>query len=746
MDRWNEDKGEQHETFVMVAFTARAASLEPAPPQPREGQLRAPAHAPGRSAPLGRLARGLLAAGARRRGRRAGAAAAIRGEPDGACGGVARLDSLAAAGDVAAATAAFEVLSARAPVAKQTMLWNLVLKAHAKAGDARGARAWFEDMVDHGIRVNLKTLGKLVESAANAGLLYLAEQWIFELLHPATKTRRLVEATMSLDDDEEMQAYSMAINASAKAGDVERAVAWIQRLQALNLLLAKIPFSTVVHAYAKQGDIMGASRWFHAMLDMQITPDAVAYGAMIDACAKGREWGRALELLRGAGSQHGGAVDSVSYTAMADACAKRGDSAGAAHWLGKMEQAQCAPNVLSYNTVLDACSRTGATAQASRWLGRMMRSGVAPNEYTYTTIISSCARRKDAREAAEWLRAMQGARLEPRVAAYNAVLDACAKRGDAEGAAGWMRAMRDARLTPDEISYTALVDSCAQHGDTDGADRWLREMEECQCGPSVAAHNAAISSCAKAGDALLAVERLERMARSALRPDVISYNAVINSHARGEDPPGALRWLEKIEEDLLTPSVVSYNTVVGAYARQGDPDSVATVLERMSSAGLQPNEVTWALMLQACANAIPRTREPWQPSASSGRWSRRARVRTRLPSRRWGGQSARSVGLRWWRSWAWATGPQAGPPLARAEPSRAPRAAGESSRQAKGGRRQARAAPGRVRGRAGAPESTAATGRSGRVLPLPSAPRRPSPATLSGGPRETAHCAASTRS
>ena len=47
---------------------------------------------------------------------------------------------------------------------------HVTVKAYARAGDAPGARAWFDRMVREGARVTDRSVGKLLSAAANAGL------------------------------------------------------------------------------------------------------------------------------------------------------------------------------------------------------------------------------------------------------------------------------------------------------------------------------------------------------------------------------------------------------------------------------------------------------------------------------------------------------------------------------------------------------------------------------------------------
>lgn len=595
--------------------------------------------------------------------------------------GLAELNALAAVGDVRAATERFEQLQVLpGDHGKRTVLWNTVLKAYAKAGDFSGAVAWYETMSSEGVRTNAKTIGKLLESAANAGHLEGAERWLSKLHPPrspvieraltsgvftTTSVGITVDCTADStagpsasstagsthgvaavgpakanasiafkDNVNEDTFVGLAVSASARAGDAERAAAWLQRMRKSKLNIGEDPYSSLIGVFAL-GDSSAAEQWFHMAVEEDpraAAPGSSTLSAIIGACGRAGDWANALRRLEESMAAEGPLPaasstkpfrdgtelemrqrrargvkpDTVSYTALADAFAKKGDRVGAAHWLATMEESRCEPNVVSFNTLIDACARQGDIIEASRWFGSMLKKGVPPNEYTYNTLISGCARRRQPEEAAEWLSQMIDISLPPDRVSYNAVINAFANSGDTPGAASWLRAMAGARVVPDEISYVTVISSCSKRGDVAEASRWLASMQEAGLSAPVAAHNSVIAACAARGDPHSAQEFFHAMSRAAVRPDVVSHNSVISSFARGGDATGALRWLEGMAASGHAPNEITYNSVVAACAKVGDADGVAELLERMTSADIEPSVVTWTSMVTACANAIPR--------------------------------------------------------------------------------------------------------------------------------------------
>ena len=88
------------------------------------------------------------------------------------------VNTFAERGDGERARSAFEQCRDLLPLPNRTMGYNTVLKAFANSGDSGGATKWLNIMVEHGVRLNGKTFGKLAESCAKNGDLRGAERWL----------------------------------------------------------------------------------------------------------------------------------------------------------------------------------------------------------------------------------------------------------------------------------------------------------------------------------------------------------------------------------------------------------------------------------------------------------------------------------------------------------------------------------------------------------------------------------------
>jgi len=69
----------------------------------------------------------------------------------------------------------------------------------------------------------------------------------------------------------------------------------------------------------------------------------------------------------------------VAYSALLNVCAKACDSVRAERWLEAMQTQGVMPNVVCYNSVIDACAKAGCPGRAEAWLNRLCKA--ARTEY-----------------------------------------------------------------------------------------------------------------------------------------------------------------------------------------------------------------------------------------------------------------------------------------------------------------------------------------------------------------------------
>jgi len=134
---------------------------------------------------------------------------------------------------------------------------------------------------------------------------------------------------------------------------------WEQALQLLYecktwATLDNISYSVAITSCEKGGQHQYAVALLKAMSIQKIWPDTAACSATISACAQGKCWERALQLLEDCNSW--ATLDNISYNATITACEKGGQWQHAAILLKTMWVQKIWPDTTTYSASISACA------------------------------------------------------------------------------------------------------------------------------------------------------------------------------------------------------------------------------------------------------------------------------------------------------------------------------------------------------------------------------------------------------
>merc|ERR1719305_1819229 len=122
--------------------------------------------------------------------------------------------------------------------------------------------------------------------------------------------------------------------------------------------------------------------------------------------------------------------NAVTFSAMIDACAKASDCAGAELWHNRMVEAGIEASNHSFGSVISACARAGNADKAEAWLNHMGELGIEPDVVTFSSVIDACSKADNAERAERVFQRMRGKGLTPNIVAYSALARPFARRGD----------------------------------------------------------------------------------------------------------------------------------------------------------------------------------------------------------------------------------------------------------------------------------------------------------------------------
>ena len=361
------------------------------------------------------------------------------------------------------------------------------------------------------------------------------------------------------------KAYSMVVDAYAKAGDPESAEAVLLRLEKLwrsgneKVKPDRVLYNSVIDAWAKSGRKEAPKRAeaiLHHMEQLNqkghegVRPDFICYNSVINAWAKSREHGAA---------QRAEAILN--------------------HMLKLYESGreECLPDTTCFTTAIDGWARSkdkDATKRAEALLEKMEelhRQGyknILPNAESYNAVITSFARSRDPgapKRAEDLLRKMEelyrqgNPEVRPSTISYNSVMNAWAKSGE-KGAAQRAEAILHHMLKlyeggredclPTDISFSSVIDAWAKSGDAKAYNNASRVFN--------------------------LLQNAKEKGYGDIKASNITYNALMNALAVSSIPdkaPRAYKMLLEMEQRgkdgkaSLAPNTQSYGTVLKVCAR-----------------------------------------------------------------------------------------------------------------------------------------------------------------------------------
>eukprot|EP00913_Durusdinium_trenchii_P006562 g6165.t1 len=184
--------------------------------------------------------------------------------------------------------------------------FNCMIGSCFKNGDLDLARSWWDVMVASGIKPNRVTYNILISSCAKMRDAAGAEKWMCETLYRLLYgshqcicqdwrsgiCRKLVWAHGG-EWAADSVVYNSMINACAKAGDIERADHWLERMLQAGVKPDDKTYNSLMHAC----DVNSANMWFSALLSKGHTPSTITYNCMVSTFTQAGAVDLAMEWL-----------------------------------------------------------------------------------------------------------------------------------------------------------------------------------------------------------------------------------------------------------------------------------------------------------------------------------------------------------------------------------------------------------------------------------------------------------------
>jgi len=117
-----------------------------------------------------------------------------------------------------------------------------------------------------------------------------------------------------------------------------------------------------------------------------VKPNAMSFAAVLSACARGRSWQRALNLID---TMHEDDVmpDVAHYTSAISSCEKSGAWRHALQILACMKSKLVLPDTIAYNATISACEKGRQWQACLQLLQTLVSSSLAPDAISYRAVI-----------------------------------------------------------------------------------------------------------------------------------------------------------------------------------------------------------------------------------------------------------------------------------------------------------------------------------------------------------------------
>ncbi|EWM22890.1 Pentatricopeptide repeat containing protein [Nannochloropsis gaditana] len=347
----------------------------------------------------------------------------------------------------------------------------------------------------------------------------------------------------------------------------------------------------------------------HAMKERGLSLNKVTYGAVINACAYGKDMA-AARLVMDEMRSDGVMPDAVEYSNLLH---------GYKRLNATEECLACFDEMLFYG--IKATTRTydgvlGALAAAERWpvfrmyLDRMRKEGVRLSAITYGWAVRGAERGEDWGEVLKLFRAMQTDRYQPTASACHAALKASLALNDVETAVAATTTLLREGWTMGRRLYASVQFRLLMGGKRNLLEALVREAEKEMPSVSAAAvEYGAITLSRDQGTKGKAAVRLVPFPPSTGPPipsfpyhDTNSCNLLLTELAKHRRLDLACIFLSLMNELGLGPAdAVSYNILMDLALKVKRPGKLRELFAEMQQRGIRPEVITYNILLSACA-------------------------------------------------------------------------------------------------------------------------------------------------
>merc|ERR1719443_266249 len=133
-------------------------------------------------------------------------------------------------------------------------------------------------MIKSGVAANTVTYNSVINACAKAGQLHRAEEWLEKLVSQAAGgPPGLCDEKVAPD----VISYNTVVTAHAKAGDVQKAESWAERMAADGQMPNLVTYLALMQAHSRAGRPKDVERLLNQMMARRVRPDVRCLSALM---------------------------------------------------------------------------------------------------------------------------------------------------------------------------------------------------------------------------------------------------------------------------------------------------------------------------------------------------------------------------------------------------------------------------------------------------------------------------------
>lgn len=392
--------------------------------------------------------------------------------------------------------------------------------------------------------------------------------------------------------------YATLISALGKAGRLEAALSWLQRMERDGVRADLVLYSTLIELARKLGDHAKAVSLFSRLRSSGIAPDLVAYNSMINVFGKAGLLREARGLLAEMEEEEAVRPDTVSYSTLLTAYVDNRRYVEALSLFSHMRERRVPSDLTTCNIMIDVYGQLGMPREADRLFWSMRRLGVEPSVVSYNTLLRVYGEAELFGEAVHLFRLMQRKGAVQNVVTYNTMIAIYGRSLEHEKAGNLVQEMQRAGVQPNSVTYSTMLSIWGKAGKIDRAAALFQKLRSSGVEIDPVLYQTMIAVYERAG----LVAHARRLLSDLNDPDdegKIPRETAIKILARAGRVEEAARLFRRAVSAGGVKDIAVFQCMMDLFARNRRHRSVVEVLGNMRAAGYLPDSAMVGMALHA---------------------------------------------------------------------------------------------------------------------------------------------------